>query len=241
MKTADSCNIFQQLKCLFVFWQFQYQTLSFCFVLYKCSYKVNNKAAAVCRYFSIALITTCICRFAAVLKFTASCDQKELKWRKSSGDGAFSLSLCLVCYFFWGCHCTYGNRTCCHQPHWCRFTSLVSPRVTKWVRSSKRRCTQTESVTNGVNIISSRLTLWPEMRFVQINWMNNYKVSLFWLWTTVFLFHQHNAGLSTRESGMLVPESCCWHKINCVHHRYSVFSDSFMYFNVLMLQPVLPC
>lgn len=144
--------------CLF-FWQFQYQTLSFCFVLYKCSYKVNNKAAAVCRYFSIALITTCICRFAAVLKFTASCDQEELKWRKSSGDGAFSLSLCLVCYFFWGCHCTYGNRTCCHQPHWCRFTSLVSPRVTKWVRSSKRRCTQTESVTNGVNIISSRLTL----------------------------------------------------------------------------------
>lgn len=161
MKTADSCNIFQQLKCLFFFffWQFQYQTLSFCFVLYKCSYKVNNKAAAVCRYFSIALITTCICRFAAVLKFTASCDQEELKWRKSSGDGAFSLSLCLVCYFFWGCHCTYGNRTCCHQPHWCRFTSLVSPRVTKWVRSSKRRCTQTESVTNGVNIISSRLTL----------------------------------------------------------------------------------
>lgn len=156
MKTADSCNIFQQLN---FFWQFQYHTLSFCSVLYKFSYKVNNKAAAVCRYFSIALITTCICRFAAVLKFTASCDQKELKWHKSSGDGAFSLSLCLVCYFFGGCYCTYGNRTCCHQPHWCRFTSLVSPRVTKWVRSSKRRCSRTESVTNSVNIISSRLTL----------------------------------------------------------------------------------
>lgn len=201
---------------------------------------MNNKAAAVCRYFSIALITACICRFAAVLKFTASCDQKELKWQKSSGEGAFSLSLCLVYYFFGGFYCTYGNRTCCHQPHWCRFTSLVSPRVTKCVRSSKRRCTRTESVTNSVNIISSRLTLWPEMRFVQINWMNNYKVSLFWLWITVFLFHQHNAGLSTRESGMLVPESCCWHKINCMHHRYSVCSH-FMYFNVLMLEPVLPC
>lgn len=157
MKTADSCNIFQQLKCLFVFFD-SFSIKLFLFVLFYINVHIRWTTKQQL-FVGIALITTCICRFAAVLKFTASCDQKELKWRKSSGDGAFSLSLCLVCYFFWGCHCTYGNQTCCHQPHWCRFTSLVSPRVTKRVRSSKRRCTQTESVTNGVNIISSRLTL----------------------------------------------------------------------------------
>lgn len=202
---------------------------------------MNNKAAAVCRYFSIALITTCICRFAAVLKFTASCDQKELKWRKSSGDGAFSLSLCLVCYFEAVTALMVTEHVVINHIDVVLHHLSLHEWLSEWGAVKGGALRLKVWLTVWISSAVDWLSNWPEMRFVQINWMNNYKVSLFWLWTTVFLFHQHNAGLSTRESGMLVPESCCWHKINCVHHRYSVFSDSFMYFNVLMLQPVLPC